>query len=309
MIYKHSTVYDTWRHVFFVYPFWIIMGAMGWAELGEWINARLGNKERAVKQRPIWQAIAIIGLLPAIIWTVRSHPNQTVYFNELVGGAKGAYGNYDLDYYQNSGLQAVEWLKKNVKPTPGRKIVVRSNMSGFYNYFLTDTAWIDANYTRYNDRHSKDWDYYIANPRFLPLEQLQNNKWQLQNTVHTVSVDGVPLCIVVQRKNKDGIAAGKALEAKDFPTAVRLYESYLQTDTTDEFAYVNYGIAQASAGQLDPAIAAIQHAIRLQPGNAQFYDLLAQLYNAKGDAANAQQAHNKAQTITAEEQEAMGEEE
>lgn len=300
MIYKHSTVYDTWRHIFFVYPFWAIAAAFGWWQVGDLLNGLLAKKQGVAKERFIWPAIAILGLLPAIIWTVRSHPNQYVYFNELVGGVKGAYGNYDLDYYQNSGLQAAEWVLKNVKPIPGRKIFVRSNMGGFDKYWWKDTAWLTSNYGRYNERHTKDWDYFIANPRFLPLEQLQQGIWPPQNVVHTVSVQGVPLCVIIQRKDTSGIAAARAFEAKDFVGAARLYGQLLTTDTTDEFAYMNYAIALASSGQADPAINAMQHAIRLQPANPQFYDLQAQIYAAKGDNANAQQAHNKAQQLAAE---------
>jgi tetratricopeptide (TPR) repeat protein len=303
MIYKNSTVYDTWRHVFFVYPFWVMMAAFGWSRLGDFIGEKLDKKaENAGRERYIGPALALLGLTPAIIWTVRSHPNQYVYFNELVGGAHGAYGSYDLDYYQNSGLQAADWIKRHAARTPGKKLVVTSNMSGYSNYFVgADTAIYHVPYVRYGDRHSKDWDYYVATPRFLPAEQLQQDIWPPQNVVHRVEVDGRALCVILRRQSKEGIEASKAMEAKDFPTAARLYSNYIKTDTTDEFALVNYGIALASSGQIDPAISALQRATRLQPANAQFYEILAQLYAAKGDAAGAQQAKGKAQAIMAEE--------
>jgi hypothetical protein len=40
---------------------------------------------------------------------VRFHPNQGVYFNALVGGPGRAFARYDLDYWGNCVLQAVEW--------------------------------------------------------------------------------------------------------------------------------------------------------------------------------------------------------
>jgi hypothetical protein len=42
-------------------------------------------------------------------FNVRAHPNQIVYFNELVGGPRGAMGRYDLDYWGNCLLEAVDW--------------------------------------------------------------------------------------------------------------------------------------------------------------------------------------------------------
>jgi hypothetical protein len=42
-------------------------------------------------------------------FNVRSYPNQVVYINELAGGPRGAFGRYELDYWGNCLLQAVEW--------------------------------------------------------------------------------------------------------------------------------------------------------------------------------------------------------
>jgi len=296
MIYKHSTVYDSWRHVFFVYPYWVIMGAIGIDMIGQFV------KNPKLNWLP--QAIAIVGLLPAIIWTFRSHPNQGVYFNELEGGVKGAYGNYDIDYYQNSGYQAAQWIQEHAKPVPGRKIIVLSNLSGFYKYFLKDTAWMGVDYQRWNNRHVRDYDYYVAYPRFVATEQLASGAWPPANaTVHKVEVDGVPLCVVVQQKSKDGIAAAEAFEKKDYATAAQKYGTFVQADNSDENAFMNYAISLASIGQIDAGIQAIQRATQLDPSRPEFFQILAQLYQAKGDMGNAQQAMNQAQAIMMKEQE------
>ena len=296
MIYKHSTVYDTWRHVFFVYPFWVILAALGWDATRQFI------KKESLQWLPM--SLAILCLLPAIIWTVRSHPNQCVYFNESVGGLKGAYGYYDLDYYQNTQKQQTEWIIHNIPhPPTGHRVKVRSNMSGMDNAFRADSSWIDAGYTRYNDRNSHEWDYYIDNPRFVSAEELQNDKWPPQNVVHTVAVDGVPLSVVIQQKSKAGVEAGAALQRKDFITAAQKYAEYVQTDTTDDNVYADYAIALANTSQIDAAIGAIRRATDIDPGNAQYFQILAQLYQAKGDNANAQQANATAQSILLKQQE------
>lgn len=299
MVYKHSTVYDTWRHVFFVYPFWVIASSMGWDMAGSLI--------KDAKKEWIPKAVAVVLLLPAVVWTVRSHPNQYVYFNELEGGAKGAYGYYDLDYYQNSGKQACEWILKHVKPVPGKKLYVRTNMGGFDKYFANDTAWIHSDYGRFNERHHLDWDYYVAYPRYINEQLMQNNEWNLSNTIHKVEIDGVPLCVVVQRKDTSGIAANAAYEKKDYAAAVPLYAAYIATDTTDEFAYLNYAIALASVGQMEPAVKAAERATRLDPGRPEFFDLLAQLYQAKGDKENAERAIGIKNDLLMKMQETQGE--
>lgn len=296
MIYKHSTVYDSWRHVFFVYPFWVAAAAIGWDTVTGLIKAE------AAKKIPVGIAIAMLLLLPAVVWSVRSHPNQTVYFNELQGGAKGAYGYYDLDYYQNSGKQAADWILKNVKHADGRKVVVRSNMSEFNAYFKQDSNWIGADYGRYQERHHTDWDYYVASPRYISAELMQNDKWAPSNTVHKIEIDGVPLCIVLKRTSTAGIAAYEAFEKKDYATAAQWYSEYIKTDNSDEGAIVNYAISLASVGQVDVALAQMARAITLDPGNAQYFQLQAQLYQAKGDMQHAQQSMAHAQELAAAEQ-------
>lgn len=295
MIYKKSSVHDTWRHLFFIYPFWVCMAAMSFDYLQGMLERR----------KLIWLplVVAVLGLTPAIAWTMRSHPNQYVYFNELVGGIKGAEGYYDTDYYQNSTLQDANWLLKNVKPIPGRKILVASNMLGFDKYFAKDTSWITMYYVRYGDRHTKDWDYYVTYSRFISPQQLQNGKWPPQNVVHAVEVDGVPISVVIGRKSNAGMAAYAALQKNDFVTAAAQYEEYLKTDTSDENVWANYGIALASIGQMDKAVAALSKAVEIDGGRADIYQMMAQVYKAKGDMTGAQQATNYANAIMMQEQE------
>lgn len=297
MVYKHSSVHDTWRHVFFVYVYWVVAAALGWNLLSRFItNERL-------KWIPV--AVAIAGLFPSVIWVFKSHPNEYVYFNELEGGPKGAFGYYDLDYYQNTNRQAADWILKNVKPIPGKKVVVLSNMLGFEKYFAKDTSWLVFSYGRYNDRSHLVWDYYVDYPRYISAEQLQNGNWPPANVVKAFTVDDVPLSVIIERKSTDGIAANEAFEKKDWATAIQKYAAYLKTDTTDEMVYINYGIALASAGQLDPAIAAINRATQIDPSQPQYFQVLAQLYQAKGDAANAQKAMGMAQELAMHDQEAQ----
>jgi hypothetical protein len=295
MIYKKSSVHDTWRHLFFIYPFWVCMAAIGIDLIERFVNHK--------KLPWLTVAVAVIGLIPAISWTVRAHPNQYVYFNELEGGVKGAFGYYDIDYYQNSGLQDAKWILRNVKPIPGRKVVVASNMLGFDKYFAKDTSWLLPYYVRYSDRHSRIWDYYITYSRFISAEQLQNEKWPPANVVFAVEEDGVPLSVIIKRRSDAGVAANEALQKKDFATAAAKYQEYIKTDTSDETAYMNYGIALASLGQLDAAIAAINKATQIDPGQAQFFQALGQIYQMKGDQQNAQNAINTANSIIMKQEE------
>lgn len=294
IIYKNSSVYDTWRHVFFVYPFWIIMAALSVDMLASLFQE---------KKKWIPMAIAFLGLLPTMIWTVKAHPHQYVYFNELIGGPKGAFGKYDLDYYLASGKASAAWVLKNVpKPPTGQKIKVLSNMEGMDTYFRNDTSWIYTNYARYYERSQQDWDYYITYGRFVDAWQLQNGKWPPANVVHTIEAGGVPIGVVIQRKSHDGYKAYQELQKKNFAEATAFYASYISTDSTDEQVYMNYAIALASTGRMPEAVQAMQSAIALNPTSPNPYQLLAQIYQAMGDGQKARQAQMQAQSIMAQQQ-------
>ncbi len=96
-------LYDGWRQFYFIYPGIILIGLYGlelffskWAILRYFIIAVVG-----------------INIFFVVTFMVRSHPYQNVYFNELVGGIKGAEWKFDLDYWGlsfNDGLRYIAAL-------------------------------------------------------------------------------------------------------------------------------------------------------------------------------------------------------
>jgi len=104
---KDSTLYDGVRHLLFIYPVIVVLAASGWiAFLSE--------------PRPRWvrgaaAACLLAGVLSILAFQIRYHPNQTVYFNELVGGTRGAFAKFELDYWGNCMLQAVEWTAERAR--------------------------------------------------------------------------------------------------------------------------------------------------------------------------------------------------
>jgi hypothetical protein len=98
IIVRESMVYDGMRHVLFAYPPMVVLAAWialliyrtGWRKIGGF-------------------ALLIAGVFNVMSFNVRSYPNQAAYINELAGGPSGAFGRYELDYWGNCVLQAVEW--------------------------------------------------------------------------------------------------------------------------------------------------------------------------------------------------------
>ena len=69
-----------------------------------------------------------------LIWLIYPiiayHPYQLSYFNELVGGIRGALGKYDMDYWAVSQKQAVEWVNANAPKDAYINIVMSADTAG-----------------------------------------------------------------------------------------------------------------------------------------------------------------------------------
>ena len=98
VIVRKSVLYNAERHLMFVIP--------PLACLAVW-----GCYLAVSKLSKAWKSLITVSALVYLIFHVttmtRLHPDEYVYFNQLVGGLKGAYGRYDTDYWGNSYREAV----------------------------------------------------------------------------------------------------------------------------------------------------------------------------------------------------------
>lgn len=267
---NHSIVYDALRHIIFVLPMMAIMSAIFFDSVIQYCQ------EKGKKTGIVSITILVILLFLPAKHMISNHPNQYVYFNEMFGGVKKAFGYYELDYYHNSGKNCAEWVKANVKSNSKTKVL--SNLGSFKHYFTHDTAQYYADYGRWRERDHLDWDYYVAYSRFIEPENLQNGAWPPANVVHTVKVDDVPVCVVIKRQNKDDIAAYEALQKNDVMTAANLYANNLKVDPSNEYSWYMYSIALINLGRKDEAISALKNAINLNSSNPEWNNQLNQYY-------------------------------
>ncbi len=97
VIAMHSTLYNGIRHLLFIQPPLIVLASLGW-----WSALR-------ARRWPIAATAAValaVGLAEPALFCLRNHPNEVVYFNPLLGGPRGAFGRFDLDYWGNCIYQA-----------------------------------------------------------------------------------------------------------------------------------------------------------------------------------------------------------
>jgi len=204
-----STVYDAWRHFYFVYPPLAVLCALAW--------------NKVLPEPSPGRTFPVSGILLALLlalplgWMIKNHPHQYTYYNELVGGLKGAYGRYETDYWGNSLRNCAEALAEHhQKNEPQRKIQVRADgslmstypflkkhLGDLYHPYLYPEGFLKrfpySNIRYSNDlKGPKDWDYAIIMPRGSSPESLRSGAWPPPETLYTEKADGVPLCAVVK---------------------------------------------------------------------------------------------------------------
>jgi hypothetical protein len=99
-IVRHLTLYDGIRHMYFIVPPIAVLAAAGWDML-----LRASRTKVALAAA----VVLVVGLSEPLWFQVRNHPNQTVYFTPFMGGPRAAFGRFEMDYWGNCVLQAVEW--------------------------------------------------------------------------------------------------------------------------------------------------------------------------------------------------------
>ncbi len=95
----HSVIYDDWRHLYFVYPPFVLMALY-------FIHKTLNSKYAAIVKVACLIQVGFLGY-----FMIRNHPFQEVYFNRLVSHDKEYLrGHYDLDYWGPCSAQALTYL-------------------------------------------------------------------------------------------------------------------------------------------------------------------------------------------------------
>ena len=116
-IIQGATIYDGIRHLLFVLPPLTVLSAAGWMSLVEVTRG---------KARAVAVAVLLLGAGEPLLFQIRNHPNQIVYFSPLAGGPRASFARYEMDYWANSVLQAVDWTA-GIAERVGAPVVVSGN--------------------------------------------------------------------------------------------------------------------------------------------------------------------------------------
>ena len=177
----HPAIYDGIRHFLFLIPLISILAAIACIEFFK--------KEGWSPAGKVVGGLTLLGMLLTATDLVRLHPYEYVYFNELVGGVKGAYGKYETDYWVASLKEAVEWLRTNELKDPNRlyKVCAFGHPPQYKVYFSPNMQYVER---------PEDADYAIAMNRNGTRPSPQDEA----KVIHQVEREGAPLCFILKMR-------------------------------------------------------------------------------------------------------------
>lgn len=152
VVYFHYNIYDSWRHMYFVYPPLVLLSVYTFYRLSQ-------------TKFKLWGYGAIAAQCCLLIWfMISNHPYEQVYFNELISH-KDEYirKNFDFDYWGASTKQAYDYILSH---DPRQHIKVYYSEEPIVNNCLMLT---EEQKRRIELTENKNnYDYYITNFRRHP---------------------------------------------------------------------------------------------------------------------------------------------
>ncbi|MDR1406875.1 MAG: hypothetical protein LBJ23_02355 [Tannerella sp.] len=270
IVYTNANVYGGWRHAMFAYPPMVVAAGLGFNALAQWAGNRY--------LRMALTALPFALLIAPAAHIVRNHPYEYIYFNTFAGGIDKVYGNYEMDYYYHSTRAATEWLRAHAEKSgleEGDKIVVGSWHASVQYFLRHDTARFESVFMRWSERGAKDWDYAIFPVTGIMPQMIKSPHFPPQNTVHTVTVDGKPVCIVLRCTDKSAYWAALARNmAGDCPPQQRnilnnnaftdLRQAY-EADPYNDFVLIALSDMYLSVNKIDSSLYYVNKLVEYYP--------------------------------------------
>lgn len=170
VVYLESVLYDDWRHLYFIYPPFIVLACHG---LNELLKTKLKN---------VYKAVWVLQLVYLIYFIHRYHPHEYIYFNHLTSHKKdNLMQKYELDYWGLSNKEGLEWVLNN---TADDSIYINDWYS---NYLATLMLTEDKRKRFILTNNEYVIEYYVENYRLYPFKYPENQ------ALHQIIVSNSPI--------------------------------------------------------------------------------------------------------------------
>ncbi len=283
IIYSGSNVFHAWRHTLFIFPSAIVLASFGWDKLAAFFKSKNVKLELAVL------GFLALMLLEPLYFIVTTFPNTNTYYNKLVGGVAGAYGNYEVDFYYNSLKETSDHFIKEILPKQKDSITLVTNAVHIVPKYFPKDAKVRFRYIRYRERNLQDWDYALFHIALIPREDMLKELWLPKSTVYKASVEGKTLSALIKRGSSADMAGLKYYEQGNMDSAIISFATYLETDDKNTPIMNKLADAYMQKGNLAEADATLKKALALNPADLESNYFMGMLMIEQQNFAGASQ--------------------
>ena len=189
----HSALYDGWRHLYFVYPAFVLLAVQGGRAVWQaWQQGEHGAGRW--QPRAVAAGLLLVGLAlgtTRVVWRmVAEHPFQYAYFSGLPGPV--IEQNFERDYWGLSVRQGLEWVLAH---DPGTQLTVAMDERTALTLLINWKMLPLAARARLRIVPPAQAAYYLSIYRWHPGPYPAS----MGRPVHTIRVGGVAILTVLQR--------------------------------------------------------------------------------------------------------------
>jgi len=284
---EESNVYSSWRQFLFLYPSIVILAAAGFSFM-------FGSLKKNIFK---WGMIIILCFfaIHPVRFMIMNHPYEYLYYNQFTGGLKGAFSNYEMDYYFVSQTEASNWLIKYLEEKKIDSAVVKATYP--VDWQFRKYPGILTSYFRNEERSQYDWDYAIITNRYISPFKLKNKLWPPGNAIHIIYADSVPICAVLERKTKADFLGYKALEDGRIKESVNFFEEAIKIDNDDEMIFYNFARALYNDGQYPKADSLLKKGLEINPDFELILMYLGNIAKSRNESEDAAKYYEKVISI------------
>jgi len=155
-----SVLYDGWRHLYFIFPAFIIIALYGLKIFGNTVLRKVTPPNR----NTLLLFLSMLGMSFPMIFMIENHPYEYVYFNAFAGrNYQEIKKRYEMDYWGLSYFQALGYLS-HIEKSPNFQVYV-DNTPGRLNAIMLPANQMQR-FTFVDN--IDEADYFVTNFRWHP---------------------------------------------------------------------------------------------------------------------------------------------
>ncbi len=267
MLVRGSALYDGVRHLLFILVTMTVCAGCAFDEWWEHLYQRR-------MLRAFMALIFAVLLFSPVRFTLRNHPYEYLYYNELPGGLPGAYTYYETDYYMHTTKKAYHWLldhehKYIFNSHDSLTLSTSCGAEVSFSFIHARPAPLRVIDEAFATQNRSNWDYGIFISRYLDGPAMRSGYWnEPSKIIHTIYADGVPVCLILKNDSlRYGYKAWVAQTAKQYQKSVYYGCKAAAQYPKDLEVWSNLARAYLMLNKLDSAQWAGDHALVLSADN------------------------------------------